>query len=95
MIAYRIPNLCGINRECYYLVPPYDGKHDYVISSYTTTTNPPETLMFPANSAGQITDFCEIAGFREDYPVHLDVLKSIGYVLHEDDGSRITADFHD
>lgn len=43
-----------------------DGSNHWVVSSLTAAfdTGEPETLVFPANSDGRVTSWCEVAGGR-------------------------------
>ena len=78
MIAYRINSISQNSRQVFALVPPYNG-HTFVVSSYVNKLIEPETLVFPCDNEGTVVDWCEIAGTREDEPMHLELIKGLGY----------------
>jgi len=78
MIAYKINSISQKHRQVFSLVPPYRG-HTFVVSSYVSKFTEPETLIFACNNEGKVLDWTEITGTRENEPMHLDLIKSMGY----------------
>lgn len=94
MIAYQIKQNSQINREFFCLIPPLEGRYDYVVTSYSSVTNPPATVVMPANSVGEITEFYELSVIQDFSPKHLDCIKNLGYKIQEEN-SLIRSRFHD
>lgn len=78
MIAYKINKLSDRDRHVYALVPPYAG-HAFVKTSYANKFTDPETLVFPCDNKGKITDSAELTGIREESPMHTFLIKNMGY----------------
>jgi hypothetical protein len=78
VIAYRINSISQNSRQVFALVPPYNG-HTFVVSSYVSKFTEPETLIFACDNEGKVLDWTEITGTREDEPMHLELIKSLGY----------------
>jgi hypothetical protein len=78
MIAYKINSISENYRQVFALVPPYNG-HNFVVSSYTNKMAEPETLVFACDNQGNIVDWFELTGIRTEEPMHVDLIKSMGY----------------
>jgi len=78
MIAYKINKLSDRDRHVYALVPPYSG-HAFVKTSYANKFTDPETLVFACDNEGNVLDWCEITGVRDEVPMHTHLLENMGY----------------
>jgi len=79
MIAYKINKLSDKNKQIYALVPPYRGHYTFVRTSYTSKFTEPETLVFPCDNEGNITEWAELTGIREEVPMHTFLIENMGY----------------
>lgn len=78
MIAYKINKLSDRDRHVYALVPAYRGRYTFVKTSYSNRFEP-ETLVFPCDNDGNITDWAELTGIREESPMHTFLIENMGY----------------
>lgn len=86
-LVKRLDGFTGM-ASLYQLSPPFEYEdwcdetktyHEYVVVSATVAMfSGPETLAFPANANGEVTDWGELAGFRNCLD-HEAVLESMGY----------------
>ena len=83
MKATRIKTVeaASADQALYHCEPDLDGHEFVVVSASIVPFSGPETYIFPADSAGRITDYGELEGSQRNCMSHTTVLEDIGYTV--------------
>jgi hypothetical protein len=73
------------DQKLYRLDPPLkgwdDGEYEWVVSSAASPLGEPEVYLFPADKAGEISDWGELPGSKRGTLDHDEPLEDLGYAV--------------
>ncbi len=67
------------NMHLYKMTPALDGHQFVVVSAVNAMFSGPETLIFPSDESGEITDWGELEGSFRGSLDHSEALEDVGY----------------